>query len=122
MGMQAMSNRLKLRILAFFLLAAFLIILPSSILAETLKWDASSGKVEGYKIYWGTNKYKPTNSRDVGKRRAYNLNKLPLAEGVTYYLSVSAYNQAGESKRSTPVVFKPGDNTPPAPPRGFKAY
>ena len=94
---------------------------PFSSFAETLVWDASSGQVDGYKIHWGTRKNRQPNTRDVGARTRYNLNKLPLSEGVTYYLSVSAYNKAGESPPCEPVVFIPGDNTPPAPPIGLSA-
>jgi hypothetical protein len=77
--------------------------------------------VDGYKVYWGANRNSPTGSIDVGPRAAYNLDRLPLSEGVTYYISVSAYNSAGESARCTPVVFTPNDNTPPAPPVGLSA-
>jgi hypothetical protein len=94
---------------------------PVSSLAETLVWDASSGQVDGYKIHWGTRKSSQPNTRDVGNKTRYDLNKLPLSEGATYYLSVSAYNQAGESPPCEPVVFTPGDNTPPAPPVGLSA-
>ncbi len=115
-----MSDKLTLTIISFLVLALVTFITPSLSLAETLRWNASKGKVDGYKIYWGQNKQKPTNSRKVGKRVAYDIDKLPLKEGVTYYISVSAYNSAGESRRSAPVVFKPGDNTPPSPPKGLK--
>jgi hypothetical protein len=102
--------------------AALLVSLPAVGKAETLKWATRSGKVTGYKVNWGKSKNKPTHSLDVGKKRHINLNKLPLAEGVTYFLSVSAYNAAGESPPCAPVVYSPGDNNPPAPPGGLKAH
>lgn len=94
---------------------------PISSIAETLVWDASSGQVDGYSVHWGTSQSSQPNSRDVGDMTRYDLDKLPLAEGITYYLSVSAYNAAGESPPCEPIAFIPGDNTPPAPPRGLWA-
>ena len=91
---------------------------PTIISAETLVWDASSGTVNGYNVYYGTTPGDQSNYRDVGNVTQLDLNNLPLSEGVTYYLSVSAYNEAGESLPCTPVVFTPGDNTPPLPPIG----
>jgi hypothetical protein len=87
--------------------------------AETLVWDASSGTVDGYNVYYGTNHSDHSNYRDVGNTTQLDLNNLPLSEGVTYYLCVSAYNSAGESPPCAPVVFTPGDNTPPLPPIGL---
>ncbi len=92
---------------------------PTVTKAETLVWDPSSGVVDGYKIHWSTRRDGLSNTRDVGNIMRYDLTNLPLSEGVTYFLSVSAYNTAGESPPSAPVVFTPGDNTPPAPPGGL---
>jgi len=96
-----------------------LLISPAMIQAETLVWDASSGTVDGYNVYYGTNPSDHSNYRDVGNTTQLDLNNLPLSEGVTYYLCVSAYNSAGESPPCAPVVFTPGDNTPPLPPIGL---
>ncbi len=101
--------------------ATVLVCGPAICHAETLVWNASSGQVDGYKVHWGTKKSSQPKSRDVGNKTRYDLDKLPLSEGVTYYFSVSAYNEAGESPRCEPVAFIPGDNTPPAPPRGLLA-
>ena len=103
------------------IVAAFLAIVLLPGLGETasLVWDASSGTVTGYNVYYGTSPDDQSNYRDVGNTTQYDLNHLPLSEGVTYYLSISAYNAAGESLPCTPVVFTPGDNTPPAPPSGL---
>ncbi|MEE4600890.1 MAG: fibronectin type III domain-containing protein [Desulfobacteraceae bacterium] len=116
-----MINKLYLTILAVIMSTVMALSFAPLSLAATLRWTPSKGKVDGYKVYWGRNKKKPTESRNVGKRVAFNLNKLPLKEGVTYYISVSAYNTAGESKRSATVVFTQGDNTPPAPPQVLRA-
>jgi hypothetical protein len=116
-----MSDKFYL-IMVVALLSAFVIIsAPSSSYAATLVWDPSRGVVDGYIVYWGTNRDNPSNSIDVGPRAAYHLDNLPLSEGLTYYISVSAYNSAGESPRCAPVVFAPGDNTPPSPPQGLRA-
>lgn len=95
------------------------LISPALIEAETLVWEASSGIVEGYKVYYGKNPSDRSNYRDVGNTKQLDLNNLPLSEGITYYLSVSAYNSAGESPPCAPVVFTSGDNTPPDPPTGL---
>lgn len=94
-------------------------LVPATAAAESLVWDASSGTVDGYVVYWGTRSNDRTNSRNVGNVTRYDLNNLPLTEGTPYYLCVSAYNTAGESQPCTPVVFTPGDNTPPLPPVGL---
>ena len=118
-----MQDKSKMAVtkIIFFITVISILIAPSLGLTATLVWDPSSGVVDGYKVYWGTNRYNPTNNIDVGPRAAYNLDLLPLSEGVTYYISVSAYNSAGESARCTPVVYTLGDNTPPSPPVGLTA-
>jgi len=93
--------------------------MPSLSFAETLVWGSSKGAIDGYKVYWGTNRDNPTNSIDVGHRASYHLDNLPLSDGVTHYISVSAYNSAGESPRCAPVAFTPGDKMPPEAPRGL---
>ena len=89
--------------------------------AATLHWSASSGAVTGYKVYYGTSSSSPSSSVNVGNVTQYSLDKLALKEMTQYYFSVSAYNAAGESPRSTPVAYTPADATPPAPPTGLKA-
>ena len=100
-------------------IALIVLLSPIASSAATLVWDASSGTVDGYKVYWGINSSDQSNSTDVGNVTQYNLDNLPLSEGVTYYIFVSAYNEAGESSPCAPVVFTPGDNTPPVPPVGL---
>ena len=103
--------------LIWFFLAFFFT--PAAVSAKTLVWDASSGAVDGYHVYYGTTPSDQSNYRDVGNVTQLDLNNLPLSEGVTYYLCVSAYNAAGKSPPCAPVVFTPGDNTPPIPPVGL---
>jgi hypothetical protein len=114
-----MPDKPRTSLMLLFLMGAAVFITPPLIHAATLVWEPSRGVVDGYIVYWGTDPGNTINSIDVGPRAAYNLDLLPLSEGVTYYISLSAYNSAGESARCTPVVFIPGDNTPPAPPVGL---
>lgn len=114
-----MGKHRVIRALLIPVAAAVLSGYPALILAETIVWNTSSGAVDGYIVYWGTSPNDRSNSRNVGDSTQYDLNGLPLSEGVAYYLSVSAYNAAGESPPCTPVVFTPGDNTPPLPPVGL---
>lgn len=102
------------------MLALFTLALPTQASAAgTLAWDASTGEVQGYKVYYGTTTGGPyPNSANAGTARTYSLNNLPLQENTTYYFVVRAYNQAGESASSNQVSQSVGDTTPPAPPRG----
>jgi hypothetical protein len=87
--------------------------------AGTLAWNAVTGTVQGYKIYYGTTSGGPyPNSANAGTATSYTVNNLPLQERVTYYFVVRAYNQAGESGNSNQVSYSVTDSTPPAPPRG----
>ena len=89
--------------------------------AATLVWDASAGTVDGYKVYYGTGATNPSESVNVGNVTQYAIDSLPLSENVQYYLSVSAYNTAGESDPTAPVAYTPADTTPPQPPVGLQA-
>ena len=89
--------------------------------AATLAWDSSSGTVDGYKVYYGTNASNPSKSIDVGNATQYDIDKLPLTENTQYFFCVSAYNTAGESNPCPPVAYTPADTTPPAPPIGLMA-
>ncbi|GAB6144240.1 fibronectin type III domain-containing protein [Desulfocicer niacini] len=89
-----------------------------------LTWDASTGDVTGYKIYYGTSAGNYSYSQDVGNTNQYALDTLTLTPGATYYFTVKAYNSFGESETSnvaTYVVPLAGDTTPPLPPQGFSA-
>ena len=99
----------------------FTILLLVNANAATLMWDASSGEVEGYKVYYGTNPTSHPNSVNVGNTTNYSLDNLPLSEKTQYYICVTAYNAAGESPPCAPVAFTPQDNTPPTPPTGLNA-
>ena len=86
--------------------------------AATLQWNASSGTVDGYKVYYGTSSSAPSSSVTVGNVTQYKIDSLPLSENTQYYFCVSAFNSAGESAMCAPVAYTPADSTPPAPPVG----
>ena len=114
-----MRHFLRAAMVCSICISLIILLSPIESSAATLVWDASSGTVDGYRVYWSTNSSDRSNSTDVGNTTQYNLNNLPLSEGVTYYICVSAYNTDGESPPCAPVVFTPGDNTPPLPPLGL---
>lgn len=84
--------------------------------ASQLTWDASSGVVTGYRIYYGTSSGVYSGMEEVGNVLQYPLSSLPLQEKTTYYLVVKAYNASGESAPSNEVTWYCPDSTPPAPP------
>ncbi len=103
------------------LVTTALLLINSLSFAATLNWSASSGEVDGYKVYYGTNPSSPSNSIDVGGVTNYSLEKLHLEEATQYFFSVTAYNAAGESSHCSPVAYAPADATPPMPPIGLNA-
>jgi len=72
--------------------------------ATKLVWDASSGVVDGYKVYVGTQSGNYTIVKNTTTRQ-YLLSDLGLTEGTTYYAVVKGYNIVGESMPSNEVVF-----------------
>ena len=76
--------------------------------ADTLKWNASECAT-GYKIYYNDH------SKNVGNVTQYNINDLNPVVDIEYSISVTAYNQTGESEQSnavtyTQTAFVPDDN------------
>jgi hypothetical protein len=90
-----------------------------SAFAASLAWNACSGDVDGYKVYYGTNATNPSSMINVGDVTQYSIDSLPLNENQQYYFCVSAYNAAGESDPCAPVAYTPADTTPPSPPVGL---
>ena len=89
-----------------------------------LKWDASTGEVIGYKVYYGTKTGEYTESKDVGNVTQYPLADLNLTQGLTYYFMLRAYNDFGESEDSNIISYSapvPGDLTPPLSPQNVTA-
>jgi hypothetical protein len=106
-----------------FFLVIFLLAISSNVssAATTLAWNASSGVVTGYRIYYGTSQGNYPLSVEVGNITQYPLSNLSLQVGTTYYFIVKAYNDAGESGPSNEesyTINPPPDTTPPLPPQG----
>ena len=85
-----------------------------SVQAATLKWDASTGDVDGYTAYWtGTaSGNKTTTATEI------DIDTLNLLPG-TYTFIVKAHNVLGESGPSNEALYTmdayapPGDNVAP---------
>ncbi len=84
-----------------------------------LAWEASSGEVTGYRVYYGTDQGTYTQNKDVGNVTQYGLSSLPLTEKQTYFFVARAYNTAGESGDSNVVSWTVPDYTAPLPPQGI---
>jgi predicted phage tail protein len=97
----------------------FLMLPVSEVFAgPMLAWDASSGEVTGYRIYYGTTQGTYNQNKDVGNVTQYSLSSLPLTEKQTYFFVARAYNSAGESGNSNVVNWTAPDSTAPMPPQG----
>jgi hypothetical protein len=93
--------------------------LSEAFAAPMLAWDASSGEVTGYKVYYGTTQGSYNQNKDVGNVTQYPLTSLPLTERQTYFFVTRAYNAAGESGNSNAVSWTVPDYTAPMPPQGI---
>lgn len=74
---------------------------PPAASTATLRWNAVTGTVTGYKIYVGEAPRRYTRTINVGKATTSTVNSLTV--GKLYYFAVTAYNSAGESSYSTEV-------------------
>lgn len=87
-------------ILAF----VFMLLFPvGSSFGVELVWDASTGIVNGYRVFYtdGTNNW----SKDVGNTTSVNIDDLYLDVGVEYSFEVRAYNAVGHSPPSNIVTY-----------------
>jgi hypothetical protein len=114
-----MKNNTKIIIISCLLTANLLI--PPSISAAILAWDANTDQTDGYKIHYSTDQDNLSQVIDVGTVTSYVLDNMPLSEGIPYYFAISAYNDAGESPLTQVLMYQPPDTTPPSPPTGFQA-
>jgi hypothetical protein len=88
--------------------------------ADRFEFNPVKG-AEGYRLYFGTNVADLVQSVDLGKVIKYDLAELDLRCGATYYFSVIAYNEQGESAPSNIVKYVTGEcPIPPAIPEGWK--
>lgn len=114
-----MNRKIITIILALVILAW---LTPGAVFADPrLVWDASSGDVTGYRVYYGLSQGSHPNSQSVGSVTECPLSSLPLEEKKTYYFVTRAYNGAGESGDSNEVSWFVPDNTAPLPPQGVTA-
>lgn len=79
---------------------------PSAVRVDrgtNFSWGASTGTVDGYRIYWGTtnNGEYPFRLCDVEKDKLNYIKA--LANNKTYYFVCRAYNDFGESGNSNEV-------------------
>jgi hypothetical protein len=114
-----MKQNIKCFLITVFLIAVYSIHVHAS--DPMLKWDASTGDVSGYKIYYGLSQGNYPFSDDVGNVTQYSLSNFSLSEGTTYYFVVRAYNASGESDNSNVTTYSVPDSldtTPPLSPQG----
>ncbi len=92
----------------------------SSTSQKTIKvtW-AGDNEADGYKIYWGLSEDALNQNDTVGSStRQYTIQN--LTPGTLYYVAVSAYNEDGESNKSSIKSVKTQSDTVfPATPRNF---
>lgn len=95
-----MKIRMKRLILAILLI----LVMAVSVNADMLKWDASTGDVTGYRIYYGTETGIYPHNEDIGNVTEFGTEGVDgtLAELLdlnpgTWYIIVRAYNGTGES-------------------------
>jgi hypothetical protein len=113
-----MRTQLHFAFISAFLFATLALAPPAP--ADFLAWDPPPEQVDGYVIHYGTSQSNLSQTRDIGNVTSYDLEDLPLSESVQYYLSVAAYNSAGEGPPAGPVAYTPADQTPPSPPVGLE--
>ena len=69
-----------------------------------LAWNASSGPVSGYKVYYGTASGNYTSNLNAGS--ATSATVASLADGSTYYFAVKAYDSTGNESSFSNEVNK----------------
>ncbi len=87
------------------------ILFVASVSAEQvhLNWGASSGVVDGYRIYYGNSSSDRSNNIDVGNVTDYIISNLSCEQN--YYFVVRAYNQYGEGGPSPEVSWSCPNST-----------
>ena len=103
-----------------FMVVLMILMLAGIASAELLKWDASTGNVDGYVVYYGTKTGVYPFSEDVGNVLAVGVENQDgaLAEHFklnpgTWYFIVRAYNIAGESGDSNTAALVIEGHIPP---------
>ena len=101
------------------------LLIAQSAVSKTLSWGASSGIIDGYRVYyhpyiggeWDKSNY--VDYINVGNTISCSTNILPLTQEIPYCIAVTAYNSAGESDFTNSIIWTLGDVTPPMPPIGL---
>ena len=94
---------------SLFLLALFPPRLSASSL--TLAWDPNTeGDLAGYKVYYGVQSRDYDFVIDVGNTTTYRLDG--LLDGVTYYITLTAYDTSGNESNFSDEVFGVGTTDP----------
>jgi len=112
------------KLIPYLFLVFSLFFISYSFAAEVhFQWEASSGIVEGYRIYYGSSHegpYPDLLDQVGGTTTEYVAS---LNEGQEYYLVVRAYNDYGESGNSNEVKWPSdsNDTTAPGDVSGFTA-
>ncbi len=83
-----MRKNIKCFLITIFIIAIYSI----NVHAADLMWNASTGDVSGYRIYYGLSQGNYPFSENVGNVTQYDLSNFSLSEGTTYYFVVRAYN------------------------------
>jgi len=106
---------LRQRLLTLGIFSVLPLLVSHSAEGVTLAWDPNpEPDIAGYMLYYGIASGVYTNSTDVGPAVTFPVSG--LADRVTYFFVVTAYDLAGlESDASNEVSFTvPGTNSPPS--------
>jgi len=99
-----------------------ILVIPFAAFASPfLQWDASTGEVTGYRVYYGTTQNGPYPASYEVATTSCDMANLPLQQNETYYFVVRAYNSAGESGNSNEASYTVPDTTPPGVVQGVEA-
>jgi len=94
-------------LISFYLLLTLFLLAPrgASCAQVTLGWNPeTTPSLAGYDVYWGTASNSYSFNADAGNQTTYAVTG--LAEGVTYYFAVTAYDTAGnQSAPSNEVIY-----------------
>ncbi len=114
----------KIKIIFVILITLLLSNVFVSAAESILTWEAATGDITGYRLYYGTSRGNYLFNKDVGDVTQYPVSNLSLSPGNTYYFVVRAYNESGESNNSnetTMVIPAVIDTTPPLSPENVSA-
>lgn len=98
-----------------FVLGLVTLAMVSNAQAAGLQWNAASGTVAGYNVYFGPSEVGFVNYKDVGNVTEIQdiVSEFHLAPGKDYSFTVKAYNAAGESGGSNIATYSVPAYTPP---------